>query len=196
MSTGAKNLLQGETVTIGEGVPADPRWALSNIACRTGTGASLPSGVVTVTGSSVRLNNVPAPPTAADGPITCTFTNTHTPKATLSLNKVVSGGSATPANFTLTASGPTAISGPGGSAAVTRQSVTPGTYSLSEATNVGGYVPGAWSCDSGVAVTNATISLTDGMNVTCTVTNRYATGNFTISKAVDGPAGSPTRCSA
>ncbi|TDT30873.1 DUF5979 domain-containing protein [Naumannella halotolerans] len=188
-STGARPLLQGETVTIGEGVPSDPRWALSNIACVTGTGSPLGSGVVSVTGSSLTLNNVPAPATVADGPITCTVTNTYTPKATLTLVKNVTGGSATPADFTLTAAGPSTVSGPGGSAAVAGRAVNPGTYSLSEATNTSGYVPGNWTCNSGVAVTNGQITLTDGMNVTCTVTNRYATGAFTVAKTVDGPPG-------
>ena len=51
----------------------------------------------------VTLPDVAAPATAAAGPITCTYTNTYTPKATLTLVKAVDGGTALPAQWTLSA---------------------------------------------------------------------------------------------
>ncbi len=96
------------------------------------------------------LTNVPPPPNPNQPGITCTFTNTYTPKATLTLVKQVASGTAPPSAWTLTATGPDQISGPSGSTAVTAQRVRAGTYALSE---IGtgqaetGYVQqGNWVC--------------------------------------------------
>ena len=145
--------------------------------------------------------------------ITCTFTNTYTPRATLTLVKQVQSGTATPNLWTLTATGSAApppagavISGPSGSTPVTSQRVPAGTYTLSEAGTgaaATGYVQvGDWSCQraggGAVAVTGGTVTLPDvaatsaTANVTCTATNRLATGSLRISKLVDAPAGAYT----
>ena len=65
---------------------------------------------------------MPAPQNAAQPGITCTYTNTYTPKATLTLVKQVQTGSAAPNLWTLTATGSAApppsgatVSGPSGS---------------------------------------------------------------------------------
>ena len=70
------------------------------------------------------------------GDVTCTINNNDLP-ATLTLVKVVvngtTGGTATPEQWTLTAAGPTPVTGPGNSPQVTSQTVNAGAYALSEA---------------------------------------------------------------
>ncbi|OYO24319.1 hypothetical protein CGZ93_04255 [Enemella dayhoffiae] len=185
-----RELLQGESVSVTEALPPGDQWSLTRILCTNGDGTPLAAANYDLAAGRVSINNTPAPTSAAAGPITCTYTNTYTPTGTLTLVKQVNGGSATASQFTLTASGPTPISGPGGSAAITNQRVTAGTYTLSEATQTSGYVPGAWTC-TGATLNGNQLTVPDGANVTCTVSNRYATGNFQITKTVQGPSGSP-----
>lgn len=64
------------------------------------------------------------------------------PVQTLHLIKTVSGGTASPTDFILSADGPTPISGAGG---VGPSNVDAGTYTLSE-TSVAGYTAGTWDC--------------------------------------------------
>ena len=70
--------------------------------------------------------------------ITCTFTNTYTPKTTLTLEKQVRDNVVSPTLWTLTATGfsspaiGTTVSGPSGSPAVTNQRIVAGTYQLTE----------------------------------------------------------------
>jgi hypothetical protein len=89
----------------------------------------------------------------------------------LTLQKQVVGGVAIPVNWTLTAKGPTpGISGPSGSAAVTRVRVTPGTYTLSESAGPSDYRQTSLTCTGGVlAGSTVTVALHD--NVICTFTN-------------------------
>ena len=136
----------------------------------------------------VTLPDVAAPATAAAGPITCTYTNTYTPKATLTLVKAVDGGTALPARWTLSANGPTPISGPSGSAAVTAQPVNAGTYTLDEAGAPLGYTSQGWSCTGGT-LSGSQLTLVDNDNATCTITNRFSRNSFRIVKQVQGPAG-------
>jgi hypothetical protein len=77
---------------------------------------------------------------------TCTITNDDQP-AQLTLVKVIHndyGGTKTPADFTLSAAGPTPISGPGG----VTSCVNAGTYTLSE-TTLPDYAAGLWECVGG-----------------------------------------------
>src|SRR5206468_2090033 len=79
---------------------------------------------------------------------TCTIHNNDNPPS-LTLVKVVdndNGGTALAANFTLSATGPTPISGAGG--ATSGPTFSKGTYTLSE-TSVAGYTAGSWSCVGG-----------------------------------------------
>lgn len=184
-----KELLQGDTVSVSEAKPAGDQWTLTGLTCVDGTGAAVPEASTNLAVGTVTLTNVGAPATISAGPITCTYTNTYTPKGTLTLQKTVNGGTAQPSAWTLTATGPTPISGVAGSTAVTAQRVNTGTYTLSEAGSPPGYVGGAWVCTGAASQTATTVTVADGQNVTCSIVNRYATGQFRITKAVSGPNG-------
>lgn len=188
----------GETITVTEGaLPSG--WEFTSVQCVDGTGNPVTSA--TYSGTTITIPRGSAAETAEEAPITCTYTNTYAPKATLTLVKnVISTGQsapvAVPADWTLTAQGQGLVSsqvvtGPGNSADVTSKTVIAGTYQLSElATNpatTAGYVQdGPWQCTGGVTVTaDGTITLSHGTTTTCTVTNRYQIGELQIAKAYD-----------
>src|SRR5439155_16808246 len=85
---------------------------------------------------------------------------------------------ATASDFTLSASGPTPISGPGGA----ESDVNAGSYALSE-TSVAGYAAGSWSCVGGTQ-NGASVSLALGQSATCTITNNDASAHLTLVKVV------------
>lgn len=93
--------------------------------------------------------------------------------AILTLAKSVNGGSALPAAWTLSATGPTTISGANSSAAVTNAAVSAGSYALSESGGPSGYVASTYSCvkNGGAPVVSNTISLAAGDTATCTINN-------------------------
>ena len=99
----------------------------------------------------------------------CVITNDDIPPS-LTLVKVVindNGGTAVAADFTLSANGPTPISGAGG--ATSGPDFSAGSYALSE-TIVAGYTASAWVC-SGGSQSGASIALANGESATCTITN-------------------------
>ena len=79
-------------------------------------------------------------------------------------------GTAVPGDWTLTATGPDTVTGPGNSADVTEQTVTPGDYTLTESGGPPGYDPGTWQCTGGT-VTDDVVTITDDATVVCTITN-------------------------
>lgn len=93
--------------------------------------------------------------------------------ATLTLEKTVvndNDGTSLDTDWTLSASGPTPLSGVEGNASVTNAPVLPGTYDLSEA-GPAGYTASAWVCTGGIQVDDDTVTIADGENVICTITN-------------------------
>ena len=196
----------GESLTITEGAQADP-WAFTSVACVDGTGSAIPG--ITVSGQSITIPRGTTATTANASDITCTYTNTYTPRATVTLVKqVTSTGQqapvAQPAHWTLNAQGQGVVSsqlvtGPGNSATVTNQSVIAGTYRLGEVANnpstTAGYVQnGPWTCTNGVTVNaNSEITLTHGQSTTCTVRNLFQTGTLEITKTVTSPANGYTQ---
>jgi len=91
--------------------------------------------------------------------------------AELTLNKKVindNGGSAVATDFTLTASGPTNITGVSGDASITDASVAPGVYNLTEA-GPGSYT-GVWSCTAGTLV-GSSLTLNADDDAECTLVN-------------------------
>ena len=122
--------------------------------------------------------------------VTCTINNNDAP-ATLSLVKVVdnglTGATRVPADWTLSANGPTPITGPGSSVPVTNQPVNAGSYALSESGGPGGYTASAWSCTGGT-LTGSNVVVPSGGNVSCTITNTAKQPRLTLVKLVDNGA--------
>ena len=110
---------------------------------------------------------------------------------TLTLVKVVdngtTGATAVPTDWTLSAAGPTPISGATGSAAVTNAPVHVGTYTLGES-GPPGYTAGAWTCQGGTAVDGA-ITLVEGQAATCTIINTATAGVWELTKLANPPSG-------
>jgi fimbrial isopeptide formation D2 family protein len=128
---------------------------------------------------------------------TCFFVNNDNP-ATLTLVKEVdngdTGATAEAADWTLTADGPTDVSGPGNTPAVTNQSVSAGDYALSESGGPAGYTASDWVCEGG-DVTGSTVTVANGADVTCTITNTAQQPTLTLVKTVtndDGGSAAPT----
>jgi prealbumin domain-containing protein/Big-like domain-containing protein/PKD domain-containing protein len=142
----------------------------------------------TLTGSSLVL--------VADESATCTIVNTFVPEpptAHLTLVKTVDnagGGTALETAWTLSADGPTPISGSTGSAAVTNAVITPGTYTLGESGGPTGYTATAWSCTGG-ALTGTSLLLAAGETASCTITNTFVPllTHLTMVKKVDNTGG-------
>jgi LPXTG-motif cell wall-anchored protein len=202
-STTAKEIVSTDAISVTETSPSNSNWSLTNIACTdyaaNGDQRALPAGAsYNTTTRRLELTNIPAPLDATHPDITCVFQNTYTPHATLTLVKHVTGGNAAISDFTLTATGadvaPTAdhtISGTSGHQNVTSRSVPAGAYTLSENGPAGYTSNQGWSCP-GASVLDNVVTLTDGANITCTITNRYQTGNLRINVVISAPPGSVT----
>ncbi len=104
---------------------------------------------------------------------TCTIINDdHTP--TLHLRKLVinnSGGTALAAQWTLSAAGPTPLSG--ATPVDSSYNFSAGTYNLSENGGPAGYTASAWSCvkNGSAPVIGSSITLGLGDDATCTIIN-------------------------
>jgi hypothetical protein len=165
--SGVANTLPPGTYTVSEDLTNMPSgYTHQGIAC---------GNSVTGTGSvTVTLN-------AGDNK-TCTITNVDQ-TAHLTLVKHVTndnGGQQLPKDFTLTATGPTTIGGPGGASS----DVNAGNYTLSE-TTLPGYDPGAWSCSGGGTFTAPNkIYLAPGQSATCEITNDDQPATLTVIKHV------------
>ena len=119
----------------------------------------------------------------------CTINNDDQP-AHLTLVKIVinnNGGAATPANWTLSAAGPTPILGVSGSAAVTGAAVNAGAYALSE-TGPAGYLGMPWNCAGGVN-NSSQIILGPGQVAVCTIVNDDIPPQLTVIKNVVNNSG-------
>ena len=118
---------------------------------------------------------------------TCTINN-NDQQAHLTLIKNVdngtTGATATPSQWTLSAAGPTPISGDGNSVAVTNQPVSPGSYVLSESGGPAGYDASSWSCAGGT-LSGTTVAVLSGGDVTCQITNTAQVPRLTLVKVVD-----------
>lgn len=148
-------------------------------------GATNPATIV------AQLYHAQPPGHEASDTSACTFTL----PTRLTLHKTVVNddfGGAHNTDWTLTATGPTAISGIDGTAAVTNAVVTAGTYTLGETGGPTGYTNGTYSCvrNGGAAVVSNTITLAAGDNAVCTVTNNDVAGaTVTITKTAVGGDG-------
>ncbi|MFV0254256.1 MAG: hypothetical protein ACK5H2_13095 [Beutenbergiaceae bacterium] len=117
---------------------------------------------------------------AAGQDVTCTFTNAAVPPATgtLTLVKELASDDADPTAWTLTAQGPTPITGVTGAESVTGVTVTAGAYTLTESGGPAGYEQQSLSCDVGgemLPVAENVVQVGSGEAVTCTFTNHAVT---------------------
>jgi hypothetical protein len=115
---------------------------------------------------------------------TCTISNNDLAPS-LTLVKAVTkddGGTAVPADWTLTASGPTGFSGSGAGVS-SDASFDAGTYYLSES-GPAGYAASAWVCE-GIAQDDAdTVTLSLGQSASCTITNDDVSPTLKIVKTI------------
>ena len=119
----------------------------------------------------------------ADQEATCSITNDDLPPS-LILTKTVNinyGGDAVAADWTLTATGPTSISGPGG--ASSGPSFDAGVYTLSESTGPAGYTSGSWICTGGSQVGDQ-ITIALGDVVSCSISSDDIQPQLTVIKNV------------
>ncbi|MGW9674887.1 hypothetical protein ACWGUN_17240 [Streptomyces koyangensis] len=169
---------QGDTATVDEEVSVGP-------------GCQLLDRRVTEINGDPATDDLPFRATLDREHTRLTVTNTVTceeeEQAHLRLvKKVVNkhGGTATPSDWELTATGPDQIGGPGGA----EGDVAPGSYQLAESDGPEGYDASGWSCvdESGpIPVTDEDeVTLAAGQRATCTITN--------IDRKGPGPSPSPT----
>ena len=96
--------------------------------------------------------------------------------AHLTLTKSVintGGGTASRTAWTLSASGPTPISGVSGDPSITNAAVSAGTYLLAESGGPPtGYSASAWTCTAG-ALTGSSLVLAPGETASCSITNTF-----------------------
>lgn len=152
------------TYSVAETVPSG--WSLTGATCSDGS-------PVSAIGIDANEN------------VVCTFTNSPA-QATLTLVKNVinnNGGTAQATDWTLSATGPTSISGTSGSQTVTQASVNTGAYTLAETGGPAGYTAGTWSCTAGV-LNGAQLTLASGDNAVCTISNDDQPGTLIVKKIV------------
>ncbi|GAA2182291.1 hypothetical protein GCM10009785_20810 [Brooklawnia cerclae] len=153
-------------------------------------------------GGTVYTDPSPIITLAENQSLTCTITN-EAVQSTLTLRKVVDGGSAPASMWTLQAlDGPTGVGGTANTPPVTNQPVRIGTYRLQESGGPagGGYIAGSWDCEyvdhlgtTGDIPVNGNNQITIELDraVTCTIVNTAeASGaQLTLVKQVESPAG-------
>ena len=96
------------------------------------------------------------------------------------------GGTATPAQHAVSASGPDNIQGVTGSRPVTLAGVRPGVYEL-QALALPGYQTGKWVCNGG-SLSGNTLTLANQQNVTCRLELKDIPASLKLAKAVEGSA--------
>jgi Prealbumin-like fold domain len=138
---------------------------------------ALPAGNYTITevtapGYTATYSNCDNVQVSVGGTATCEITNDDQVAHLTLVKTVVNGASGTAAatDWTLSATGPTPLSGAGGAEA----DVNAGVYTLSEANGPAGYTASAWSCSAGTLDGNQ-LTLTLGQSATCTITNTQIT---------------------
>ena len=148
-SDGTTHYQANDVVTVGETVSGLPA------GCADVQSGDLSNQTLTAGLNSYTVTNT----------VTCTY---------LTLVKSVNG-SASPTAWTLTAGGPTPLSGASGASAVTRAHVAPGSYTIGETGGPTGYTQTSLACVDGsgtsVAVSAGAVTVAAGATITCTITN-------------------------
>jgi len=173
----SQNIIGTGSFSVTETVPSG--WANTALTCTAqGTGSS----------ATPNLGNHSVAITIGSGggaTIDCTYTNTLQ-QAHLTLVKTVTndnGGTAAITDWTLSANGPTSISGTSGNASVTNAAVNAGAYALSESSGPAGYTAGSWSCVGGTQ-NGSSVTLAPGASATCTINNNDNAPSLTLNKIV------------
>ncbi|WP_345439734.1 hypothetical protein [Microbacterium gilvum] len=145
-------------------------------------------GAWSCSGASVDGDEVVVP---NGGAIVCTIVNDDRPAHLTLVKDVVNddGGTAVDTDFTLSATGPTPVSGAEGDPAITDAPVSTGVYTLGEEALPGYQLTGisCWTDDSRqteVAVDDAQIELALGASAFCELTNDDVPAQLTLVKAV------------
>ncbi|NLZ24734.1 DUF11 domain-containing protein, partial [Candidatus Dojkabacteria bacterium] len=141
----------------------------------------------TVAGYATSYDNCSNVEVPNGGTATCTITNNDIAPSLTLVKEVENnyGGTANPTDWTLTATGPTSISGSGG--ATSGDTFKAGTYILSESEGPKGYSAGSWSCTNDIAVSEGnSIVLDIGQSTTCTIINSDIQPKITVTKIVEG----------
>ena len=179
--TGSNDLSGTSPVDSGAGLQADT-WALSETSV-----AGYAAGAWSCVGGTQNGSNITV---GIGGEATCTITNNDiAPK--LHLRKVVvnnNGGTATVANFTLTANGTGSNDLSGTSPVDSGAGLKADTWALSE-TTVYGYTASAWSCVGGTQ-NGSNITVGIGGEATCTITNDDQPGTIVVIKNAKPAQGS------
>ncbi len=191
-TTGTFTATAGTPYTLTEAASGTTNFAqyTSAITCTDSAGlqTGLPSGAAYTVASGLTITPV------AGATISCTLTNTaNNPTLTLAKSVVnTGGGTAAATAWTLSASGPTNISGVTAAPTVTATAVSAGAYTLSESggpadLNGGAadYTASTYSCvvNGAAAVSGNSITLNLGDTTVCTITNTFvADPNLTIDK--------------
>lgn len=168
VNSGAANFLDAGNYTVTEDDTTLLNYTLDSISCTDGDATN--GGVIALADQAAWV---------------CTVTNDDiAPHLTL-VKEVTNndGGHAVAADWTLTATGPSTISGAGG--AESGATFQAGTYTLSESAGPAGYTAGSWSCTNDVSVGEGnTITLGIGQSTTCTIVNDDQPGTLHIVKHV------------
>ncbi len=100
----------------------------------------------------------------------------------------LAGGTAVASDFTLTATGPVTISGPGNSASVRNEPVPNGTYELGES-GPPNYSGSGWDCfGTFVSSTTDSVTLGTGDNATCGIINTFVAPTTTTTTTLPPPS--------
>jgi Prealbumin-like fold domain len=185
------NVLAATTVT--ETGPAG--WIMSgaNAACTDSNSAASGNPAsfnAPIAGSGLAFT-VPVGNIRAGAVIACAITDVSAPRLTL-LKSVVNdnGGTNADGDFTLTAAGPTNITGIEGAASVTAAAVNAGAYLLTESgAATANYTQISWTCTgTGTFTAPNQIALGSGQSASCTVTNNDKP-KLTLQKSVINNSG-------
>lgn len=163
----------GATVTVSEPT-VSPGFAFKSVTCvNDTTGVTVINNQTSVSTASITTGIVGSASNMYDpgDRLTCTFTNIKRPSLQL-IKSVINdnGGTATTANWTLSAAGATPVTNV---TSGTTTLVDPGTYTLSESAGPTGYVASPYSCviNGAAAVSGNSITLSAGNVAVCTITN-------------------------
>ncbi|MBI2764688.1 MAG: hypothetical protein HYX53_02115, partial [Chloroflexi bacterium] len=169
------------TYTASEIFPLPAGWSLTNLVCVESKTANSTVNVATGV-ASLTLDAASGNDTTSES-ITCTFTDELGPK--LHLRKVVvndNGGTATVADFTLTANGTGSNDLSGTSPVDSGPGLLADTWALSE-TSPAGYSASAWVCVGGTQ-NGSNITVANGGEATCTITNNDVAPKLHLRKVV------------